>query len=207
MGPVGKGIIANEAAAHKKIGNMLKYLAPEYYTEKQMMSYVGEDGSTIETFTFDPAQLDPMSAETPFETKGMTRRERCMWLAEQIETTASPMELLTSTHQQEQMRYMFFLQHNMPISKSTCMEKLDVPNYGTTPGNTEREKYEYEQEQDILRAIRLKKMAIEETGEPPEQPNQQGQGGGPKPKNATGPKLEQKGAHGGAPRAVLSTSK
>ena len=207
MGPVGKGIIANEASAHKKIGNMLKYLAPEYYTEKQMMSYVGEDGGSIETFTFDPAQLDPQSADTPFETKGMTRRERCMWLAEQIETTASPMELLTSTHQAEQLRYMFFLQHNMPISKATCMEKLDVPNYGTTPGNTEREKWEWEQEREITRAIELKKMAMEETGEAPPQPNEQGKGGGPKPKNATNPKLDPKGSHGGNPRVALSTSK
>lgn len=130
-----------------------------------------------------------------------------MWLAEQIETTASPMELLTSTHQAEQLRYMFFLQHNMPISKATCMEKLDVPNYGTTPGNTEREKWEWEQEREITRAIELKKMAMEETGEAPPQPNEQGKGGGPKPKNATNPKLDPKGSHGGNPRVALSTSK
>jgi hypothetical protein len=207
MGPFGKGIVANEALAHKKIGNMLKYMAPEYYTEKQIMAYVGEDGSTLETFTFDPAQLDPQSASTPFPTEGMPRRQRCMWLAEQIETNAFPMELLTSTHQAEQMRYLFFLQHNMPISKSTCMEKLDVPNYGSSPGNTEREKFEWEQERDILREIKLKKMAIEETGEPPSPPDQQGKGGGPKPKGQTQPKLEPKGGKGGAPRAVLSTSK
>lgn len=210
MGPFGKGIVANEAMAHKKIGNMLKYMAPEYYTEKQIMAYVGEDGSTLETFTFDPAELDPMSASTPFETKGMTRRERCMWLAEQIEATAAPVELLGSTHQAEQMRYMFFMQHNMPISKATCMEKMDVPNYGSTPGNTEREKYEWEQEREIIREIRLKKMAMEEIGPEAAQQvggSQQGKGGGPKPKGQTQPHLDQKGTHGGNPRAVLSTSK
>lgn len=207
MGPFGKGIISNEVTAHRKIGNMLKYMAPEYYTENQIMSYTGEDGSSIETFTFDPAQLDPASADTPFRTEGMSRRQRCMWLAEQIETSASQVELLVSVQQQEQMRYMFFLQHKMPVSVSTCMEKLQVPNYGTAPGNTEREKYEWEQERQITREIELRKMAIAETGEAPQQPNQQGAGGGPKPKNETAPHLDQKGKHGGAPRAVLSTSK
>lgn len=214
MGPFGKGIVANEAAAHKKIGNMLKTMAPEYYTEKQMMSYVGEDGASIETFTFDPAQLDPMSADTPFKTEGLSRRERCMWLADQIEVTVSPAELLTSTHQQEQLKFMFFLQHpeTKIVSRGTCASKLDINNYGETPGSTEQEKIAYEQEQDALHQIKLQKMVAAELGPEAAQQMQQGhpgqgKNGGRPSTNAQPGKLEQKGARGGNPRVINSTSK
>lgn len=211
MGPFGKGIVANEAAACKKIGGRLKTMAPEYYTEPQMMSYVGDDGTSIEIFSFDPAKLDPASGDTPYHTEGMTRRERCMWLADQIEVTANPADLLVSTHQQDQLKYMFFLQHpeTKIVSKGTCAQKLDIHNYGDTPGNTEREKIMWEQEQEITQEIKLRQMAMEMTGEPPAPPpgKGQGKGGGRKPTNATGGKLEQKGAHGGSPRVVNSTSK
>jgi hypothetical protein len=213
MGPFGSAVVANECSAHKKIGNMLKYMAPEYYTEKQMMSYAGEDKSTIETFTFDPAKFDPNSPDSPYVTEGMTTRERCMWLVDQLEASASPAEILGAMHQQEQMKWMFFLEHNMPVSKATCMTKLDVANYGETPGDTEREKYEYEQERDTLRQIKLREMVMEEMPQQPAAPPPggggpgQGKGGGRPNANTAPPKLEQKGGKGGQPRTVLSTSK
>ena len=213
MGPFGKGIVANEALAHKKIGGMLKYMAPEYYTEKQIMAYVGEDGTTLETFTFDPALLDPSSPDTPFKTEGMTRRERCMWMAEQIETTANPAELLTSTHQQDQLKYLMFLQHPemKVVSRSTCAQKLDITNYGNTPGGTEKEKIRAEQEEDATFQVQMQKMVQEELGPEAAQQMQQGKGrgkgGGRKPTGQTQGKLEQKGGHGGSPRVVASTSK
>jgi len=212
MGPFGKGIVANEALAHKKIGGMLKTMAPEYYTEKQIMAYVGEDGTTLETFTFDPALLDPASPDTPFKTEGMTRRERCMWMAEQIETTANPSELLTSTHQQDQLKYLMFLQkpEMKVVSRGTCAEKLDITNYGPTPGANEQEKIQYEQEQDAIHEIKLRKMVAEELGPdaaPPQSHPGQGRGGGRPNTNKQQGKLEAKGAHGGNPRVVNSTSK
>lgn len=211
MGPFGSAVVANECTAHKKIGHMLKYMAPEYYTEKQMMSYTGEDRSSIETFTFDPAKLDPSSPDTPFMTEGMTVRERCMWLVDQLGTSAAPAEILGAMHQQEQLRYMFFLEHGMPISKSTCMKKLDVANYGDTPGDTEREKYEWEVEREALRQIKLREMVADESPPQPQPPQAggkgQGAGGGRPPTNAAPPKLEQRGSKTGNPRTVLSTSK
>jgi hypothetical protein len=213
MGPFGDAVVSNECTAQVKIGHMLKYIAAEYYTEKQMMSYRGEDGASIETFTFDPAKLDPNSPDSPYVTEGMTVRERCMWLVDQLETSANPAEIFGPMHQQEQLRYMFFLEHKMPISVSTCMKKLDVTNYGDTPGDTERDKYEYEQERDLLRQVKLKEMLAEEMPQQPQPPQAakggpgQGKGGGRPPTNQTPPKLEQKGGKGGEPRTVLSTSK
>jgi hypothetical protein len=92
------------------------------------------------------------------------------------------------------------------------MEKLGVPNYGGTEGDTEYLKWKNEQIDDLEFKIKAavfeqKEMQAEGVQPPPPAGKGQGAGGGRPNSNANPPKAEMKGGKGGAPRAIVSTSK
>ena len=91
-------------------------------------------------------------------------------------------------------------QRGAPIDWRTIMEACNVPNVGATPdGNTVQERYWNEQEQTVIHALRVKKIAAElglEDGGMPGQPtgggSTKGKGGRP-PSGQSAPQLKQKG--------------
>lgn len=216
LGPIGKGIAANLAMVNTKVANQLKYSIPEYNTTQQLMSYIGEDGLSLETFDYDPQSIIPshLPGERDGEPSAYQRRDRARWFTEQFAVEAVPEQLLNSTQQQERMIYMMFLQKGAKISTSTIMTKLGVQNYGVVPGDTEYDKWKNEQMEEIVlkaKAQALAQKEIEELGlQPPQGPPPgpgRGKGGG-RPNTGKIPgKAEMRGSTSGNPRAIVSTSK
>jgi len=107
-----------------------------------------------------------------------------------------------------------------PIGWCDIFETLDIPNYGSVPGNTVRERWFNEEiEMQKLKIIAeaeaqqfMKKMGL---GPPPEAQGKSGKGGtapggqhagGRPPSDKKPPKISQKGGAGGNPRTVIKTS-
>jgi hypothetical protein len=226
LGPIAKGIAENMGVAHNKIAHMLKYMIPQYFTVAEIMAVVGADGISMQTFDYDPNNLIPshLPGELETEESKYALRDRAKWFADQLAIVSIPTQLLNVTQQQEQMKYMMFLQRGAPIPMATIMEKLGVQNYGTPTGDTEYEKWKTEQVDKLVFEFKAKLlMAAEMQAAGIQQPGQPGQPGAAPPQPALGapppqpqgrqptdqapPRQEMRGTTTGNPRVVLSTSK
>jgi hypothetical protein len=127
---------------------------------------------------------------------------------------------------QRQMLLLQLKRSGAPLSWSTIMSALDIPNWGEAKGNDEKEKFfNEESELQVMSIIakakammQLKEMGIDPSvlmGGDQEQGGKGGKGGkGPAGQHAGGrppsaqrsPKLSQKGGAGGAPRTVVKES-
>jgi hypothetical protein len=218
LGPIAKGIALNIAASNGNIAEQLKFDIPQYYSTEQLMSMVGPDGISIQTFDYNPNDLLPshLPGEKKPDPSVFSRRQRAHWFADRFNVISTPSQLLNVTQQQERMLYMLFLQRSVPgISMSTIMEKLGVKNYGTVEGDTEYEKWKNEQIRDAVLKFDVQLMIqgmMKEHGiEPQDQGGGggkgQGKGGGRPHSNAAPPKAEMRGSQSGNPRAIVGTSK
>lgn len=211
IGPMGKAIAISLWVANYKHAHMLKYNIAQHFTVDDLVSMVGPDGVGLETYDHDPNSLVPshLPGEPESESSKYEKRDRARWFVERMKVISTPTQLLNITHVQEAMRYMMFLQQNQVVKMSmdTIMSKLGVDDY-----EVQHEKWWQEQIQDAEKGIETQAAAqayMQKLGiQPPEPPGAQGQGkGGGRPySDEKPPHLEQKGAHGGKVRAVLSTS-
>lgn len=219
LGPIGNGIANSIGIANGKHAQMLKYNIPQYIPIAELLDWVGPDGVTIGTFDSEPNSLIPshMPGESASTTSAYQKRQRAKWFAEKLGVTSTPQQLLNITEMQERLTYMMFLQRDAKVSTGTIMEKLGVKNYGGAKGNTEREKWQNEQIDDLNLKVKAQvalALAMKEAGiAPPDQPQGpapgpgQGKGGGRPNTDAAPPKLEQRGTTTGNPRVIVSTSK
>lgn len=210
IGPIAKGIAGNLEVAHSKIAQMLKYMILQYFSTRKLMSYIGPDGMSTKVFDFEPNSIVP--SHMPWETKKdetsqVSRLERAKWFAQNLDVISVPSFLLNVTQMQEQMKWLNFLQRQMPVSFSTAMKKLGVDNWGDTPGATEFEKYKHEQFELLEMKAKAAQIAqVEGLGGGDEKGKGQGKGGGRPPTGKKPPKLEQRGQTNGKPRTVMSQS-
>jgi hypothetical protein len=222
IGPIAKGIAARIEKANKAIGERMKFLILQWFNVKRVMEYVGPDQVDREVFDFNPDDLVPshmpdelIGGNFPPNSSQYDRLTRARWFAKQIRLVSVPSTLLRITQMQEQMKYLQLKRGNAPISWATVMKKLDVPNYGDVPGNTEREKWfneEIEMQKLKIIAAAAAQQLMQQLGiQSPQEGGGKGGGegkgsGGRPPSGAKAPQLKQKGSQGGTPRTVVSES-
>jgi hypothetical protein len=228
IGPIAKGIAARIEKANKAVGYRMKFLILQWFNVKRIMEYVGADNISREVFDYNPDDLVPshlpdemVNGNFPTGESQYDRLTRAKWFAKQIRLTSVPSTLLRITQMQEQLKYLQLKRGNAPISWCTVMKKLDVPNYGEVPGNTEREKFFNEQVEmqkmqivaQVQTMLFLKQLGIDPSqlgggaqGGGGKQGGGGGGGGGRPPSGNKAPRLKQKGAQGGEPRTTVTES-
>lgn len=219
IGPIAKGISANLQVAQAKIAQMLKFIIPQYFTTRRMMSIVGPDGVAAKVFDFKPNSLVPshMNWEKKKDENGQalpssfSQIQRARWLAENLIVKSVPSQLMNITQMQEKMMYMNALQRGWPVSFSTAFKKIGI-EWPDTPGATEFDKYKSEQFDLLRMKLEAAQIAGVETGQPAggaptPTPGPSGHGGGRPPSGQEPPKLETRGSRDGNIRTTISQSK
>ncbi len=221
IGPIAKGIAARIEKMNKAVGYRMKFLILQWFNVRRIMEYVGPDNIAREVFDFNPDDLVPshlpdemLGGNFPEMPSRYDQLTRARWFAKQIRMVSVPSTLLRITQMQEQLKYLQLKRGNAPISWSTVMKKLDVPNYGESAGNTEREKWfneEVEAEKLKIVAMAVAQQFMKQLGlQPPGEEGGGGKGsakaGGRPPSGQKGPKIKQKGAKGGEPRTTVTES-
>lgn len=218
IGPVAKGIASNIEAGNAKVGEMLKFMIPQWFDTRRIIQYVGPDSLLPEVFDYDPASLVPshmaeegMAGVLQAAPSAYPRIERARRFAENLRLISVPSTLLKVTQMQEQMKWLQLYRGGAPVSFSTVAKKLNIENYGDVAGTTEREKWFNEKMQDLkMQAMAAAQAAQLGLGG--------GDAGGGKPGGKHGgkpgrppsgnkpPKIKQKGAAGGNPRTTVTES-
>lgn len=224
IGPIAKGIAARIEKANKSVGNRVKSLILQWFNVRRIMEYIGPTVAP-EIFDFNPDDLIPshlpdemIGNAFPENASMYSRLERARWFARNIRLISVPNTLLRITQIQRQLMLLQLKRGGAPLSWATVMKELDIPNWGDSKGNTEKEKWfneELEMQKLKLLATAMAQQMMKQLGlQPPgEEGGGQGKGkgggGGPtgrKPSGQSGPKIKQKGGDGGEPRTTISES-
>ena len=216
IGPIAKGISARIEKANKAVGNRVKFLILQWFDTERVMSYIGPESVAPEVFDYNPDELVP--SHMPDEiVKGMfpetpsvyDKLVRARWFARQIRLLPVAGTLLRITQLQDQLKWLTLKRMpDCPISWATTLKHLDIPN-----AEEEIDKYFKEQ----LQLTKMKLIAAAEAQEemkklglqPPPGAQEQQSGahpGGRPPSGGKPQRLKQKGAAGGAPRPVVTSS-
>jgi hypothetical protein len=224
IGPIAKGIAARIEKGNKRVGERMKFLIPQWFDVHRLIEYVGPDGIAREMFDFNPDDMvpshmpDELANGTYPETESRyDRLTRAKWFCKNLRLVSVPSTLLKITAMQRQLLMLQLKRSGSPISWSTVMKSLDIPNWGESKGNTEKEKWfteEVEMEKLKILAMAEAQKFMKELGIQPPEPDQGKGGKGPGGQHAGGrpssgakpPRLKQKGSQGGTPRTVVSES-
>ena len=227
IGPIANGISGNMQFAQAKIAQMLKFIIPQYFTTRRMMSIVGPEGVAAKVFDYDPKSLVPshMDWEKKKDDSGNTlsssfnQIQRAKWLAENLVVKSIPSQLMNITQMQEKMMYMNALQRGWPVSFSTAFKKIGI-DWPETSGANEFEKYKSEQFDLLRMKLEAAQIAGVEQGQPPgggapagppagasPAPGPGQHGGGRPPSGQEPPKLETRGSRDGNIRTTVAQSK
>jgi len=160
-GPIVEDMSRAMEAPMRDLGLMVKYNIMQYYTTSKVMKIVGPDGVTLDTIDFDPNSLIPshMPGEDPKSPSPTSIIQRARNFADNLEFYILPNTL----HEMQQMVMKLGLiqlkKAQVKIDSQTIAEAWNVPNYGHIDGNTVLERFNTEQEYDLVQAARMKELA------------------------------------------------
>lgn len=229
LGPVAIGIQMRIEKANKRVGARLKYLILQWFNVQRTMEYVGPKAIDPIIFDFNPDELVPshmpdelLSGTFPNTQSMYTQLQRARWFVRNIRLQSVPNTLLRITQMQRQLQMLTLKRQGAPLPWSFVLTQMEIPNWGTSEGNTLKEQYFSEETELQVMSIVAKAKAmlkLKELGIDPsvlEGGDQKGGGGkgggggqhagGRPPSGQKGAKIKAKGANGGTPRTVVSES-
>lgn len=206
-GPIVRDICAGTETPMADVLEMEKYQILQFFDTARVMSYVGSDGITPETFDFDPKSVVPshMPGEDRENPSKFSRMERAKNFARELRLTPVPGYLHGIPQTAQQLLLLQGVRSGLPISPRRVLKKV----FGIE--NFEQEIQEWQSFRML--EIELAAKVKEEAGSlMPSQPQSGvGVGGGPKgkggrpPSGTKPPAAKVKGSAEG-PRAVISES-
>jgi hypothetical protein len=196
-------------------GSQVGWLMLEYMGTPQMLQYVGMESMPPEVFDYDPESIVPShmpgeDATDPVTQMAVpsqyTRLQRARFFAEQVRHFLLP----HSAHEIAQMSFRLMLmqlkQRGIGISEATIMRACEVPDVEMPEGNSEQERFQAEQKDKLLFAVKMKELAESMGLDPAALAGGGGGGkhGGRPPSAHAAPKMETKD---GGSRATVTESR
>lgn len=162
----------------RDLGVMLKYQVCQHMTTSRVMQYVGQDGVTPEVFDYNPASLIPshipgeaaVDAAGALQPSAHSQIVRARLFADNLRFFILPNTLHEIAQMSMKLALLQMKKIGVMMDSQTIGEALNVPNYGTIPGNTVIEKFWAEQEQQLEYQAKLlaAKSAIAALFTPPD---------------------------------------
>jgi hypothetical protein len=162
-GPILEDMSRGMEPPMRDLGIMVKYNIMQYYTTSRVMTIVGADGVTLDTFDYDPTSLVPshLAGETPDQPSKASPAERARTLADNLEFYIMP-NTLHEIHQMTMKLGLIQLRKaGVMIDSQTIAEAWNVPNYGSLDGNTVMDRWDSEQQKQLEQAAKLQAIGAE----------------------------------------------
>ena len=206
-GPIVRDISAGMESPMGDVLEMEKYQILQFFDTARVMSYVGPDGVTPETFDFDPNSVVPshMPGEDPQGTSKFSRMERAKSFARELRLTPTPGYLHGIPQTAQQLLLLQGTRAGLPISPRRVLKKV----FGIENFEQEIKEWQDFRMLEIQLAAAVKEEgaslpgAQAQTGSTPTG-SQKGKGGRP-PSGNKPPAAKVKGSAEG-PRATISES-
>lgn len=149
----------------QEIGDQIKFLILQYMDTPRIIQYVGVDGISPQTFDYDPTSMIPSHLPGDNPGTALTPRESLVAKNRRGRIVAGNMRYFitpNSLHELTQMAFKLGLiqlkKAGVQIDSQTLAETWNVPNYGTIPGNTVRDKFKAEQQEGLIFAMKMAQL-------------------------------------------------
>ena len=186
---------------------MVKYQILQFFDTPRIMTYVGPDGVTPETFDFDPAHLVPahMPGEDDKNPSKFSRMERAKSFARNLRLHVAPGSIHGITQTQQKLLLLQGQKSGLPIPDRLIFERV----YGLENYAGLRDEWREDQEWKLEMAAKMKQEGASlTTSAPPGNASpsgsQKGTGGRP-PSGKKPPAAKTKGSADG-PRTTVTQS-
>lgn len=207
-GPIVRDISAGMETPMGDVLEMEKYQIVQFMDTQRVMSYVGPDGVTRETFDFDPNSVVPshMPGEDPKGSSKFSRMERGKSFCQQLRLTPTPGYLHGIPQTTQSLLLLQGSRAGLPISPRRILKKV----FGIENSEQEIKEWQEFRMLEVELASKVKELASSLPGGAPAQSgstpagSQKGKGGRP-PSGNKPPTAKTKGSAEG-PRAVVSES-
>lgn len=204
-GPIVEEMSRSMEPPMRDVGNMVKYLVLQYLTTSRVMQYVGADGIAPEVFDFQPDSIVPshLKGENVDDPSPTSKIQRARTFADNLRFFILPNSLHEITQTVMKLGLIQLRKAGIAIDSQTIAEAWSIPNFGSIPGSTVRERFKAEKEEELVFAARM--QAIGESlglGGPPGAGGKQ-QEGRP-PSGQASPALKQKD---GGTRSTITESR
>jgi hypothetical protein len=212
-GPIVRDISSSMESPMADVMEMVKYDILQYFDTARVMSYVGPDGVTPETFDLDPTSLVPshMEGEDQQGASQFSRMERAKNFARSIRTQIVPGGIHGITQTQQKLMYQQAFRSGFAISPMRVAKSMGIENWGTLNGSTDLEQWQDFKRMELEFAAKLKEEGASLMPQGAQQPSGAGPGGGAKgsggrpPSGRKPPAAKTKGSAEG-PRLTTTTS-
>lgn len=166
-GPIIEDMSRGMEPPMRELADQVKYLLLQYMPPARMMQYVGEDNMTLTAFDYDPSSIvpshvageDPGTAETP-KPSALDKIQRARLFAANLRFLISPRSLHEMTQMVMKLGLIQLKKAGVQIDSQTIAEAWNIPNYGTIPGATVRERFENEQKMNIEFAAKMQQLGM-----------------------------------------------
>lgn len=143
-------------------GNLEKYTVLQYFNTSRIMQYVGPDGIPEGSFDYQPDSVVPSHIAGESVDKGessYSRMDRAKIFAGNLNFTVTPHSVHELTQMTQKLGLIQAKKSGAHISSQTIAESWNIHNYGHVKGSTEVEKWQNEQEEEIMFMARMKEVA------------------------------------------------
>lgn len=126
----------NMESSITELGEMWKVLAMQYATVQERIHLLGEDGTTIEDFDFDPGNMIPshLPGEDPTKPSRANKFERARFHVDSFRFNVIPNSLTQITAITRKMLSMqLWRDKTFPMDVWTFAEIMEIPNIGPMP--------------------------------------------------------------------------
>ena len=208
-GPIVRDICAGMESPMADVLEMQKYQVLQFFDTARVMSYVGPDGVTPETFDFDPASVVPshLPGEDPQNTSKFSRMERAKNFARQLRLTPTPGYLHGIPQTQQKLLLLQGWRSGFPIDPARVAKVYGIENWEVS----DFPKWKEFKQAELEFAAKMKEEGASLQPQGAQQPSGAGPGGGAKgsggrpPSGTKPPAAKTKGSSEG-PRVTTSTS-
>jgi hypothetical protein len=206
-GPIARDISASMESPMADVMEMMKYQILQFFDTSRVMTYVGPDGITPETFDLEPNKLIPshMPGEDLEKPSQFSRMERAKAFGRNLRIMVAPGQIHGIPETQRKLLLLQGLRAGLPLSPKMILQR--VFGIEDWDGNFEEWKDWKHAELEFQAALKKEAGALI----PPQPGIGPGPGGGPKgkggrpPSGSKPPSAKTKGSAEG-PRAVISQS-
>lgn len=165
-GPIVMDITRSIERTITRVGRQVKFIIPQYYTVREIMTYVGANKISQQTFDFDPEKLIPshMPHESAFGDDGKPNKstysiqQRARWFAENLKYIVAPHTAHEITQMATKLGLVQLRKAGIQISSKTIAAAWNITDFGGPDAETEYERYMAEQDDVAERAIKLKQL-------------------------------------------------
>ena len=165
-GPITMDITRSIERTITRVGMQVKFIIPQYYTVRQLMTYVGPNKISQNTYDFDPERMIPshMPGEDSMGANGekilskYTLHQRALYFAQNLRYTVAPHTAHEITQMATKLGLIQLRKSGVQISSKTIAEAWNIQNFGGPDAPTEYERYMAEQADVAAQAIKLKQM-------------------------------------------------